>query len=120
MTYPINTMLLLVGSGKENIVEKINGELKQKFIDPPEVSDKVLPDDFFAYAYLSKKLEFRKEFEAFDKPITFKGSEIQSFGIDQKKDSQLLSQVEVFDERRPHTRFFRCELGRSFYAYGMY
>lgn len=50
MTYPINTMLLLVGSGKENIVEKINGELKQKFIDPPEVSDKVLPDDFFAYA----------------------------------------------------------------------
>lgn len=87
----------LVGSGKENIVEKINGELKQKFTDSPEVLDKVLPDDFFAYAYLSKKLEFRKEFEAFDKPITFKGCEVQSFGIDQKKDSLLLSQVEVID-----------------------
>ena len=89
----------MVGRGSDNIIGKINEELKNKFSNPPIVSDQIKPDDFFAYAYLNKNLEFENQFEVMSEPLKFKDSKVKSFGIKNfdEKSLQLGNQVEVYD-----------------------
>lgn len=92
----------MAGAGKDNIIERINQELKQKFSDSPAVNDHVNPNDYFAYAYLYKNLEFVKPFERFDNPLQFAGTKVASFGIKKYNPidhAELAKQVEVIDYR---------------------
>lgn len=88
----------MVGFGKDDIVKKINDELKSKFKDQaPTVAEQLEKDDIFAYAFLYKNLKFENEFEKLKRAISFNGStgakEVKGFGIREYKDSDRASKV---------------------------
>lgn len=66
--------IAMSGLGKENIVKKINQTVKKRFGHltdeelPPELKDKLRPNDILAFSYLYKNLEFDESFENI-KPI---------------------------------------------------
>jgi hypothetical protein len=97
----------LAGLQKDNIIKRINDELKIKFKEgAPTVSSDTLksPDDILAYAYLFKNLKFKHTFEALKKPIEFyNGTKIKAFGIDKyslnEKHDKLGKQVDIYGYR---------------------
>ncbi len=80
--------LAMAGFVRDDIVGKINRDLKRKFgfdahlLDATQYDD---PDIILAYAFLNKNLRFENPFEDFKHPITFYTEsgreEIEGFGI---------------------------------------
>ena len=97
--------LAMGGFASENIVAKINDELRTKFKDdPPQLKNDVhTPYDIVIYSYLAKELRFSKEFESLKKPISFsshgKTSKVKAFGIKEysskKEHDELSKQVRL-------------------------
>ena len=90
----------MAGFGADEIVEKINKELKKKFKNPPELKDKLKPTDIMAYAYLFKELEFKEEFDKIKELLDFKGVEVPAFGIEKfdfNKHERFQEQIEIYD-----------------------
>ena len=96
----------MVGFGKDNILNKINEELKDKFgSDAPKVKENLEKDDILAYAYLYKNLKFKNEFEKLKEPIKFKtnGStiDVKGFGLattnDNEKRYDIARQIKIID-----------------------
>jgi len=98
--------LAMAGFVRDDIVGKINRDLKRKFgfdallLDATQYDD---PDIILAYAYLNKNLQFENPFEDFKHPITFyteRGrEEIEGFGIhkysSKPEHSKIKKQVEI-------------------------
>jgi hypothetical protein len=92
--------LAMSGYGKDDIVNKINDALKQKFGDEAwKVENKLNPDDIIAYAFMFKNLEFEKEFEKIKEPLNFGGTKVSAFGIESSKDKteDIRKQVNILD-----------------------
>ncbi|GLC29914.1 hypothetical protein [Clostridium omnivorum] len=96
----------MAGFGKDEIVKKINDELKSKFKDQaPTVAEQLKQDDIFAYAFLYKNLKFQNKFEKLKQTISFSGSTgvkgVKGFGIIKYKDStsarKVAEQVTILD-----------------------
>jgi hypothetical protein len=101
-----SSYVAMAGFGRDDIVEKINKELQQKFAKKaPKVEEELVPDSILAYAFLFKELEFSTPFEKLEDPIYFSTDdgkiELQAFGIDEfypdnKTHKKLSSQVEIY------------------------
>lgn len=95
----------MAGKGKDGIVKQINKALAEKFGDAaPIINDAVLPENTLVWAYLYKNLEFEKEFEGLNAPISFHSpdrvTKIKAFGIEKYssgKHRELGRQVEVLE-----------------------
>jgi hypothetical protein len=101
--------LAMAGYGRDNIVEKINKALNEKFQDnAPTVKEEMSPRDILAYAFLYKNLEFQEEFEKLD--MDFNGEKVQAFGINQNRQDtfKMAEQVKVLDYK--NTEDFIIEL----------
>lgn len=95
---------VMSGYGRDNIVEKINKGLKDKFKDDaPKVEEQLFPDDIMAYAYLYKNLQFKDEFESLAEPLKFNGEDVKAFGINSKnsKNENIAKQVQVLYYKSP-------------------
>lgn len=100
-----DSVVAMAGFGKDDIVAKINKELKDKFGgQAPTVDEKLNPDDILAYSYLYKNLEFKYPFEKLEDPIRFgidkNAPNIKAFGIkkyEKDKHANIGSQVTVID-----------------------
>ena len=101
-----DSYVAMAGFGKDNIVEKINAALRQKFgKKAPLVAEELGPDSILAYAFLFKKLVFETPFEKLKDPIYFSTDagkiELQAFGIaqfnpDKKTDKKLSDQLKIY------------------------
>lgn len=98
--------LAMVGYGSDDIADKINKALKEKFgSEAPHVDEKYNSDDvILAYAFLMKELLFENAFEDFTNTIPFYGenneTRVRAFGISKYSDElnrKLRDQVEVID-----------------------
>ena len=84
----------MAGFGKDNIVQKINEALKQRFNDgAPLLTEEVKENDAMAYAFLFKNLTFKNPFERLDTPIHFPSTNgittpVSSFGINKMDKSE--------------------------------
>ena len=93
--------IAMVGMGRDDIVKKINDEMDRKFNeeDKWKVESEVGPDDYLAFAFLKKVLEFGTSFEKVKEGLDFKGTKVSSFGIMTVKDPEvrekLVKQVEL-------------------------
>ena len=95
----------MAGFGRDRILSRINQALQAKFKgQAPTVSANPGPNDFLAYAYLSKDLQFEKEFEKLDTPISFmvnrQAIQVKAFGLkeyDLAKQQDIGKQVSVYD-----------------------
>ena len=99
------------GEGKDNIIAKINIELKQKFPNANDLDIKISENNFIVYSYLYKQLKFFKEFEVLDSPILFgnqfDSNKVSGFGINKfdgdklEKYEGLMNQVKIwyYDEK---------------------
>ncbi|MBI5633634.1 MAG: hypothetical protein HZA15_09175 [Nitrospirae bacterium] len=97
--------LAMGGLASENIVDRINAELRAKFKDSPVQlkNDAQTPYDLIIYSYLAKELQFNKEFESLSQPIAFsshgKISKVKAFGIREyshkKEHDDLAKQVRL-------------------------
>jgi len=95
----------MAGFGRDGILSRINEALRAKFKgQAPTVSANPGPNDFLAYAYLSKDLQFEKEFEKLDAPIYFAVNrqtvQVRAFGLkeyDLAKQQDIGKQVSVYD-----------------------
>jgi hypothetical protein len=93
--------IAMVGMGRDDIVKKINDEMDRKFNeeDKWKVESEVGPDDYLAFAFLKKVLEFGTSFEKVEEGLDFKGTKVSSFGIMTVKDPEvrekLAMQVEL-------------------------
>lgn len=92
------------GFGREDIVNKINNDLVNKFgqYAPEKVIVNLRPDDLFIYAYLWKSLKFKYAFERLNNDILFHGANsstrVKGFGIasfDESIHHALKEQVSV-------------------------
>jgi len=79
--------IAMVGMGRDDIVKKINDEMDRKFNeeDKWKVESEVGPDDYLAFAFLKKVLEFGTSFEKVEEGLDFKGTKVSSFGISDGK-----------------------------------
>lgn len=91
----------LAGMKKDDIIKKINNELKDKFDGeaPTVVENMQRDDDIFAYAFLLKDLQFNKVFENLKDTLFFNGTKVQCFGIKdyEAKNREMAEQVDVKD-----------------------
>jgi hypothetical protein len=101
--------LAMVGFGSDNIANKVNRALRERFgDDAPTLDDVYNQDDvILAFAFLLKELKFEELFEDFTDPMTFQGGRgqtgVESFGIykySEHRHLRLGDQVEVFDYKR--------------------
>jgi len=81
-----DSYIAMAGFKKDNIIEKINQALKNKFKNPPVVNAKLSNDyDILAYSYLNKKLLFKHKFENIKDGLLFSFGTIEvivsAFGI---------------------------------------
>lgn len=94
-----DSFIAMVGMKKDDILNKINSELKRKFKnEAPVVRENMnREDDILAYSFLLKDLQFNKEFENLKGYMTFKNKKVQSFGIKkyESKNEEMGKQVEV-------------------------
>lgn len=92
--------IAMVGFGRDDIVAKINEQLKLKFPENEHTFDKDLdPDSILAYAYLFKNLAFAHKFEEIEKPLNFNGHKVQAFGVEKLDDDKVKDQVNVLSYR---------------------
>ena len=95
----------MAGFGRDGIVSRINQALQAKFKgQAPTINANPGPNDFLAYAYLSKDLQFEKEFEKLDAPIHFMANHqaipVKAFGLkeyDLAKRQDIGKQVSIYD-----------------------
>lgn len=97
--------LAMAGFGSDNIVSKINKELKEKFGDEAWlVKEQLAPDDILAYAFLMKALKFKTQFDDSPGGLIFKGENrqdrvkafgIQRFSSNNEKMQELSKQVDI-------------------------
>lgn len=95
---------VMSGYGRDNIIDKINKGLKEKFKDEaPKVADQLQPNDIIAYAYLYKNLEFENEFESLEVPLVFNAENVEAFGItkNSSKTENIAKQVRVLYYKSP-------------------
>jgi len=93
----------LAGFGKDNIIEKINNELKNKFNAVPGIIEfpDIEKDDILTFSYLKKVLDFKEKFGTFYSDIRFndKTTKVKSFGFEQvsstDNDHGLKSQIKL-------------------------
>lgn len=96
----------MAGSGKDKIVEKINGELKRKFgAGAHQVDIRLTERDVLAYSYLLKNLSFEWAFEVQTDELSWKGkagsgTPLRTFGLkkiksSKEKHARLLRQVRI-------------------------
>ena len=94
-----NSYVATAGYGRENIINKINAALKNKFgTNAPKLKDMLMPDDVIAYAYLYKNLVFNPVFEEIKNPIKFdSGNTIKAFGINkfEYKHKKIAEQITI-------------------------
>lgn len=57
--------IVVSGFGRENIIQKINNELR-RFSNPPLINFDVKPEELVSFSYLFKQLIFKDEFEKID------------------------------------------------------
>lgn len=96
---------VMSGYAKDNIVDKINKGLQEKFKDQaPKVNEQLQPNDIMAYAYLYKNLEFKDEFESLTEPLNFGGTNVKAFGITENsvKTEAMAKQVKVLYYKDPY------------------
>lgn len=92
--------VVMSGFGRDNIIEKINKELKEKFKDDaPTVKEELKPDDLLSYAYLYKNIDFKIPFEKLDGKLNFNGEKVKAFGLitENKNSDEIAKQVIVED-----------------------
>jgi hypothetical protein len=100
-----DSYIAMAGYAQDNIVQKINNALREKFSKVSSPIDVQFTDplDILAYSFLYKELKFKTEFEALEHPLEFKSEEVKSFGIKEFsgkiKHTQLSTQVDVIDYR---------------------
>lgn len=92
--------IAIAGYGKDDIVNKINKMLKEKFHESGQWGYKksVAPNDFLAYSFLKKDINFKNAFEVIKGGMNFKGKRVDCFGIDNvkgEKQQKLKSQIEL-------------------------
>jgi len=95
----------LAGFVRDGIHKRIRGALEQKFEGLasaefiPREAITPRPQDFVAYAYLFKNLEFATPFERLERPIAFGGKNVSSFGMEEPKPdrAEMYPQVLVLD-----------------------
>lgn len=92
--------IAIAGYGKDGIVNKINKMLKEKFHESDQwgYRQSVAPNDFLAYSFLKKDINFKNAFEVVKGGVNFKGKKVEAFGIDRVKDEKqqkLKSQIEL-------------------------
>ncbi|MEI7475411.1 MAG: hypothetical protein WCK67_11610 [bacterium] len=98
-----SSYVAMAGFGKDDIVKKINNELRMKFKNnAPVVNEKIGYYDIFAYSFLYKELYFNTAFERLINPIEFKSnnkkSYVSAFGInsfDSSTNNKLAEQVSI-------------------------
>lgn len=95
--------LAMSGYKRDNIINKINSELKRKFgNEAPKLKDELRgEDDIISYAFLYKNLQFEKEFENLEETLLFNGEGVKAFGIRKhsEKTKDMANQVEILDYR---------------------
>lgn len=92
--------IAIAGYGKDGIVNKINKMIKEKFHESDQYGYKksVAPNDFLAYSFLKKDINFKNAFEVVKDGMNFKGKKVDAFGIDRvkgEKQKKLKSQIEL-------------------------
>jgi len=94
----------LAGFVRDRIYARIDAELKRKFKGEatPRYNKPMgaaRPQDFVAYSYLFKNLEFPTPFQRLDAPLVFRGTRVACFGIegDSPKHGPLYRQLIVLD-----------------------
>ena len=89
--------IAMVGMGRDDIVKKINDEMDRKFAeeDKWKVESEVGPDDYLAFAFLKKVLEFGTSFEKVEDGLDFKGTKVASFGIMDMKDPEVREKLSL-------------------------
>lgn len=93
--------IAMVGYKKDDIVNRINKALKDKFKE--EEGWKVQaelknPEDILAYSFLKKNITFKNAFEVLEDGMEFKGQKVEGFGMDKfdaSQRSKLIKQIEV-------------------------
>ena len=109
MQHPISDSdcVVMAGKGRDNIIEKINYELKRKFNISNMLNIKLGDDDLFVYAYLFKSLAFKHVFEKSNMYFEFEKNKktlVKTFGFDVSKstNSKLLEdQIELIYYSEP-------------------
>lgn len=84
--------IAMVGYNRDDIVEKINKSLKEKFKEEGNWKVETTlqrPDDILAYSFLKKNLEFEYAFEDIKEGLEFNGIKVKSFGICEIKDEEI-------------------------------
>jgi len=97
--------IAVAGFVKDDIFEKIDKALEEKFkgqASPKCLPDKSLtprPQDFVAYSYMFKNLEFEVPFERLSEPLVFDDVEVPCFGFGEfkKKHASMYPQVLILD-----------------------
>ncbi|SMC15980.1 hypothetical protein SAMN02745134_00002 [Clostridium acidisoli DSM 12555] len=91
--------LAMAGYNKDDIIGKINRNLKEKFGgSAPKVTEKlVYPEDILAYSYLNVDLQFMYKFNELNQPINFKNTKVKAFGIKKYNysDAKIGNQVNI-------------------------
>lgn len=93
-----DSYLVMVGTEKDGITEKIKEAMKKKFNRAPSIPINLQsPMDVLAYAYLSKDLKFEDKFENIPEPVLFNTrTPVKAFGIIDY-DKNLADQVTIYD-----------------------
>lgn len=84
--------IAMAGYNKDNIVEKINKTLNDKFNEGGKwkvESNLQSPDDILAYSFLKKNFEFKYAFEKIKDGLTFGGTKVKAFGIADTKEADI-------------------------------
>lgn len=99
-----NDYFATAGLMKDNIIQKINDTMKEKFKDEAPLLQERLerPNDLIVYAFLYKNMKFERNFESLENPVDFnsngKLTSVKAFGItkySEEKHSEIAKQVEV-------------------------
>lgn len=110
------SFVALAGFAKDDILKKINAELKQKFgSEAPVVNDKLdYPDDIMAYSFLLKDLQFEKPFEDLKGKLNFENTKVKSFGINkyEEKHKEMGEQVDIlfYNDKTTSSKEFAVNL----------
>lgn len=84
--------IAMVGYNKDNIVEKINKTLNDKFNEGGKwkvESELKSPEDILAYSFLKKNIQFKYAFEEIKDGLEFNGSKVKAFGIVNTKEVEV-------------------------------
>ena len=102
------SFVALAGFVRDGVYQRIDRELERKFKGQAtprynKPMGAVRPQDFVAYAYLFKNLEFPTPFQRLAEPLRFGETDVACFGAEgrSKKHAKLYRQVAILDYQSP-------------------